>query len=210
MAAGFFLVLILEQTVLAFSERPSSQSEQRQSLLADSSQAPRRGGSADVEGAHLHLDLASQSALRAFVLVFSLSLHSVFEGLSVGLLEDGREVLEICLALSIHKSIVAFSLAFRLSQGRLRRSVVASCLLVFAAMSPLGIGVGMGLSETKMSLRHQLARSTLEGLATGTFIYITFMEILPQELHSATNRIPKVTAMLVGFAVVTAVLFIKL
>lgn len=207
MATGFFLVLILEQMILAFSERSSSQSEQRQSLLADSriqnaSPSPRRGGSG--------VDSGSPSALRAFLLLFSLSLHSAFEGLAVGLLKDGREVLETCLALSIHKSIIAFSLAFRLSQDRLRRSVVASCLLTFAAMSPLGIGVGMGLTETKMSLQHQLARSTLEGLATGTFVYVTFMEILPQELQSAANRIPKVAAMLVGFAVFTAVLFIKL
>lgn len=110
----------------------------------------------------------------------------------------------------MRQSVVAFSLAVRLSQGRLRRSALAACLLLFAAMAPLGIGVGTGLARTTMSPQHQLARSTLEGLATGTFVYITFMDVVPQELPSAASRIPKVAAMLVGFAVVTAVLFIKL
>lgn len=208
-AMGFFLVLVLEQIVLAFKDQSSSQHEERRTLLVDSSIQRRRRNSADSNG-HVHMDLSSQSALRAFILVFSLSLHSVFEGLAVGLLENAKEVLEICLAMLIHKSIVSFSLTVKLSQGRLRRSAVAGCLLLFSAMSPLGIAVGVALTETKTSPQHQLACCSLEGLAAGTFIYITFMEILPHELAAPTNRIPKVAMLLVGFAMVTAVLFIKL
>lgn len=219
MAMGFFLVLVLEQIILAFKDQSSSHVEERRALLVDSTiQANDRNGhhhshhrrGSDESHSHFHVDFGSQSALRAFILVFSLSLHSVFEGLAVGLLEEAKEVLEVCLALMIHKSIISFSLAFKLSQGQLRRSVVAGCLLLFAVMSPLGIGVGIALTETKASPQHQLARCTLEGLAAGTFIYITFMEILPHELSSGRNRIPKVAMLLVGFAVVTAVLFIKL
>ncbi|XP_003457618.1 zinc transporter ZIP3 [Oreochromis niloticus] len=212
-AMGFFLVLVLEQIILAFKDQTSPSPEERRSLLVDSSiqsnDHRRRQDSADSDG-HFHVDFGSQSALRAFILVFSLSLHSVFEGLAVGLLEKGQEVLEICLALMIHKSIISFSLTVKLSQARLRRSVVVGCLLLFAVMSPLGVGLGIGLSETKTSPGHQLARCTLEGLAAGTFIYITFMEILPHELAAGRNRIAKVAVLLVGFAVVTAVLFIKL
>lgn len=210
MAVGLFLVLILEQMVLSFTERRSCRSEQRQALLVDSGVQNDDGSSRRRGSGHLLAGFGSPSALRAFVLVFSLSLHSAFEGLAVALLEDGREVLEVCLALVIHKSVIAFSLAFRLWQGRLRRSVVAGCLLMFAAMSPLGVGVGLGLAETEASPQHQLARATLQGLATGTFAYVTFVDILPQELHSAADRILKVAAVLLGFAVVTAVLFIKL
>ncbi|XP_071325920.1 zinc transporter ZIP1-like [Trachinotus anak] len=220
-AMGFFLVLVLEQVVLTFKDQSSLYLEEHRSLLVDSSvQANDRNGchhshhphrgSHEAEGGHFHVDFSSQSALRAFILVFSLSLHSVFEGLAVGLQEEGKEVLEICLALMIHKSIISFSLAFKLCQSRLRRSVVAGCLLLFAVMSPLGIGLGIGLTETKALPQHQLSRCTLEGLAAGTFIYITFMEILPHELSSPRHRIPKVAMLLVGFAVVTAVLFIKL
>ncbi|KAM4581598.1 zinc transporter ZIP3 [Odontesthes bonariensis] len=204
-AMGFFLVLVLEQVVLAFRDRSSSHPEEHRALMAD---AGIQAGAA--QDGHFHVDLGSQSALRAFILVFSLSLHSVFEGLAVGLLEDGGEVLEVCLALTIHKSIIAFSLSFQLTQGRLRRPVVAGCLLLFAVTSPLGIALGVGLTETRTSPGHQMARCSLEGLAAGTFFYITFMEILPHELASGRSRIPKVAMMLLGFSVVTAVLFIKL
>lgn len=217
LAMGFFLVLVLEQIILAFKDQPSSLTDERRALLVDSSvqanghrHAHHRHGSEESDGGHFHVDLDSQSALRAFILVFSLSLHSVFEGLAVGLVEEGKEVLEICLALMIHKSIISFSLSFKLCQSRLRRSVLVGCLLLFAVMSPLGIGVGIGLTETRTSPQHQVARCTLEGLAGGTFLYITFMEILPHELSSPRNRILKVAMLLAGFAVVTAVLFIKL
>lgn len=217
MAMGFFLVLVLEQIILTFKGQSSSLTEERRGLLVDSSvqanghrHSHHRHGSEESDGGHFHMDFNSQSALRAFILVFSLSLHSVFEGLAVGLVQEGKEVLEICLALLIHKSIISFSLSFKLCQSRLRRSVVVGCLLLFAVMSPLGIGVGIGLTETRTSPQHQLARSTLEGLAGGTFLYITFMEILPHELSTPRNRILKVAMLLVGFAVVTAVLFIRL
>lgn len=208
-AMGFFLVLVLEQIILDFKDRFSNEHEERQALMVDSSVQEN-----DRRGHHHHgdvqVDLDSQSALRAFILVFSLSLHSVFEGLAVGLLEEDQEILEICVALLIHKSIISFSLSLQLCQGRLRRSAVSGCLLLFAVMSPLGIALGVGLTENKTSPQHQLARSSLEGLATGTFIYITFMEILPHELSSTRSRIPKVAMLLLGFATVTVVLFIKL
>ncbi|XP_034021194.1 zinc transporter ZIP1-like isoform X2 [Thalassophryne amazonica] len=218
-AMGFFLVLVLEQMVLTFKDQPSVLMEERRGLLGDSSiQAvdksgrPRfhhpRSACEEAYSGHIHVDFSSQAALRAFILVFSLSLHSMFEGLAMGLQEEGKQVLETCLALVIHKSIVSFSLAFKLVQDRLRRAVVVGCMLLFAVMSPLGVGLGVSL--TKVSPQHQLARCTLEGLATGTFLYITFMEILPHELSTARNRLLKVAILLVGFALVTAVLFIKL
>jgi len=222
MAMGFFLVLVLEQIILSFKDRePAHPSEERRSLLVDSSvqshepKARRHSHSHQGEeegggGGHFHVDFTSRSALRAFILVFSLSLHSVFEGLAVGLLEDGTKVLEICVALLLHKSIISFSLSLKLVQARLRRPVVAGCVLLFAAMSPLGIGLGLALTETQASPQHLLARSTLEGMATGTFIYITFLEILPHELSSPRDRLPKVGMLLLGFSVVTAVLFIQL
>ncbi|KAL3064947.1 zinc transporter ZIP1-like isoform X2 [Trematomus bernacchii] len=209
MAMGFFLVLVLEQVILAFKDQP--QMKECRALLPNSSVNSHRHGASEESGGSLfHVDLSAQSALRSFVLVFSLSLHSVLEGLAVGLQEIyvARQVLT--LGLMVHKSIISFSLACTLSRGRLRLPLVAGCLLLFAAMLPLGLGLGSALSETKAPRQHRLARCTLQGLAAGSFLYITFMEILPHELGSGGNRIPRVASLLAGFALVTAVLFIKL
>ncbi|XP_028837095.1 zinc transporter ZIP1-like [Denticeps clupeoides] len=230
MAMGFFMVLVMEQIVLALKDESTKSSGERQALLVDSSVMSHekvtlrhtpRGSSANhtwaecggigpvLKGLHLHVDLNSHSAIRAFLLVFSLSLHSVFEGLAVGLQQDTQNITDICLALLLHKSVIAFSLTLKLAQSQLRRVPLVMSLLLFSVMSPLGIAVGVILTELNLSPQHQLACATLEGLASGIFVYITFMEILPHELGSPKNRIPKVALLLTGFAVVTGVLFIK-
>ncbi|MGH0128505.1 UNVERIFIED_CONTAM: hypothetical protein FKN15_027536 [Acipenser sinensis] len=225
MAMGFFLVLVMEQMVLAYKDQSASSLEERRALLGDSSiqsgswdhqepvhrhHVPSRGeGDRDEGGIHLHVDFNSHSATRSLILVVSLSLHSVFEGLAVGLQAQREKVLEICAALLIHKCVIAFSLTLKLVQNRLRKGVVAACLLLFSAMSPLGIGLGITLTESASAV-HQLPRSVLEGIAAGTFLYITFLEILPHELGSPEKRGPKLLLLLMGFAVVTGLLFIKI
>uniref|UniRef100_A0A4W3H5K7 Solute carrier family 39 member 1 n=1 Tax=Callorhinchus milii TaxID=7868 RepID=A0A4W3H5K7_CALMI len=211
-AMGFFLVLIMEQIVLSCKDHSGSSEETRGLLGWPASGGYHHHGDGvasgrEDQGVHLHVDLNSHSAIRSFILVFSLSLHSIFEGLAVGLQEANSKVIEICIALSIHKCIIAFSLTLKLLQSRLKRTVVVSCVVLFAVMSPLGIGVGILLTE---DYGHQLVCSVLEGIATGTFMYITFMEILPHELSSSDQRIAKVLALITGFSVVTAVLFIKI
>ncbi|XP_010883407.1 zinc transporter ZIP1 [Esox lucius] len=218
-AMGFFLVLVLEQIVLALKSQSTSHSEVRHPLLVDPKiqSFDRDGwrllhGREDLGGEDtcFHVDFNIIPAIRAFVLVFSLSLHSVFEGLAVGLQQHSHEVLQKCVGLLLHKSIISFSLALKLTQGKLRRAAVLSCLLLYAIMSPLGIVLGIAINDTKLPSQHHLAKSTLEGLASGTFMYITFMEILPHELSSQQNHMNKVAMLLSGFAVVTGVLFIKM
>ncbi|XP_048476428.1 zinc transporter ZIP1 [Rhincodon typus] len=211
---GFFLVLIMEQIVLACRDQ-SSNLEETQSLLGRSASgnlhtqhhlsSGESGAQWEESGPHLHVDFNSHSAIRCLVLVLALALHSVFEGLAVGLQEASSKVVETCIALSVHKCIIAFSLTLKLVQSRLKWTVVVSCVLVFAVMSPLGVGVGIAVTEDSS---HQLVRCVLEGVATGTFIYVTFMEILPHELNSPHQRLCKVILLILGFALVTGVLFI--
>ncbi|XP_042296517.1 LOW QUALITY PROTEIN: zinc transporter ZIP1 [Sceloporus undulatus] len=226
LAMGFFLVLVLEQIVLAYKD-PSGSLEETEALLGSASHSsttiqdqvwpdgpsprhvlpPRDGTTGDRP--HVHVDFNAHSAIRSVMLLLALSLHSVFEGLAVGLQEESTQALEICLALLIHKGVIAFSLSLKLLQGRLRPRAVAGCLVLFSIMSPLGIGLGVALTETSWPPLHRLSRSVLEGLATGTFVYITFLEILPHELSSSEQRILKVIVLLAGFALITSILFVK-
>lgn len=204
LAMGFFLVLVMEQITLAYKEQSSPpHPEETRALLGtvnggpqhwhDGPEIPQASGTA-----------AAPSALRACVLVFSLALHSVFEGLAVGLQRDRARAMELCLALLLHKGILAVSLSLRL----LRAQVVAGCGILFSCMTPLGIGLGAALAESAGPL-HQLAQSVLEGMAAGTFLYITFLEILPQELATSEQRILKVILLLAGFALLTGLLFVQ-
>ncbi|XP_003999814.1 zinc transporter ZIP1 [Panthera pardus] len=207
LAMGFFLVLVMEQITLAYKEQSGPPPREETRALLGTNGGPQHWhdgpGLPQAGGAP-----AAPSALRACVLVFSLALHSVFEGLAVGLQRDRARAMELCLALLLHKGVLAVSLSLRLLQSRLRAQVVAGCGILFACMTPLGIGLGAALAESAGPL-HQLAQSVLEGMAAGTFLYITFLEILPQELATSEQRILKVILLLAGFALLTGLLFIQ-
>lgn len=74
-------------------------------------------------------------------------------------------------------------------------------------MSPLGIAVGIGVMEAKLE-SGALIQAILEGLAAGTFIYITFLEILPHELNSPERQLLKVLFILLGFSVMAGLTFL--
>uniref|UniRef100_A0A8C8BKX9 Solute carrier family 39 member 1 n=1 Tax=Otus sunia TaxID=257818 RepID=A0A8C8BKX9_9STRI len=206
---GFFLVLVLEQVALAQREPPSSLAEETRALLPAGSIPALLPSSSSSSSSSPSSAPSPRGALRAGLLVLALALHAALEGLALGLQEAEGAVLRVCLALLLHKCAVAFSLALKLLRGRLRPPAVAACLLLFAMMSPLGVGLGTAVAAGA-GPRQRLCRGVLEGLAAGTFLYITFLEILPQELGVPQHRIPKVILLLAGFALVTAILFIKI
>ncbi|XP_078132814.1 zinc transporter ZIP1 [Sander vitreus] len=209
MAAGFFLVLILERIVLNYREMRGAQ-EERAPLIPDNSRHGHGHGTGpDLEssGHHVHVDFQAHSPFRSFMLFLSLSLHSVFEGLAIGLQSTDSKVLEICIAILVHKSIIVFSLSVKLVQSAVRPLWVAAYIGVFAMMSPIGIGIGISVMEAHLAAG-ALIQAILEGLAAGTFIYITFLEILPHELNSPGKQLLKVLFILLGFSVMASLTFL--
>lgn len=96
MAAGFFAVLIVERMVLNWREAAGAQDEERAPLFQANRSDHGHGGPAgrDVEGSghHVHVDFQAHSPFRSFMLFLSLSLHSVFEGLAIGLQDTDSKV----------------------------------------------------------------------------------------------------------------------
>lgn len=217
LAMGFLLVVVIEQVVLALKEQSGIYMTEKEALLVGSSVEPHdrhpqcshpysrtvqfrgRGFGGDA-------DVSSLSTIRIFVLVFSLSLCSVFEGLAVGLQEASGQGLDLSLSLLFRKGLIALSLVIKLTQDQLRRVAVTTCLLLFSATCPLGAVLGISLRQTHTIPQYQLARSTLQGLAAGSFLYITVMEVLSNALSSSGQRISKVTLLLTGFTAVTVLL----
>lgn len=157
------------------------------------------------EGSHsIHDDPNSHSTLRALVLVLSLSLHSVFEGIALGLQPDGTALAQLLAAIAVHKSVLAVTLGLNLAHSRLGRAGVAVCGLTFAAMAPFGMGLAMLLLLGTSQTGTALLEGVLQGLACGTFLYVTFFEVLPHEMNHSRHRLAKLLAVLLGVAAVTA------
>uniref|UniRef100_A0A8D2L479 Uncharacterized protein n=1 Tax=Varanus komodoensis TaxID=61221 RepID=A0A8D2L479_VARKO len=169
---GFFLVFVIESTVLHCCP-----------------QAVHSHG--DQENQDDHKDQPeAHNSFRAFVLFLSLSFHSIFEGLAIGVQKEMTAAVQLCLAVLIHKAIVAFSLAMKLVQSGTQTFWRVLYVVFFSLMSPAGIGVGIGVSFSNGD-GSGLAQAVLEGVAAGTFLYVTFLEILPYELRSHESSLSK-------------------
>ncbi|XP_054858914.1 zinc transporter ZIP1-like [Eublepharis macularius] len=193
LALGFLLVLVIEHVALDCSE---PQGDEATPLL---SACPAQHHSEEAGLEQQASQRPSRSSFRYLVLMLALSLHSVFEGLAVGLQDSESKVLQLAGAILLHKSIVAASLGLLLLQSRLPLLWLAAALGTFVLMSPLGVGLGMAVTHSS-GMGSTTTRSILEGVAAGTFMYITFLEILPQELSSSDSRLPKVLTVLLGFS----------
>ncbi|XP_051575388.1 zinc transporter ZIP3 [Myxocyprinus asiaticus] len=218
LAMGFLIVFVVEQMLLAFTDQSCDLSYEKQTLLdcnirerETSKHSPgfSRKRLSWMDGSHWPESVRSHVGLRVFLLMFCLCLRAVCEGVSAGRQQDRERLLETCLMLLLHEGIIAVSLAFTLTHHHLRRTVVTGCLLLFSITCPAGIGLGISLAEMDASPEVQLVRSAVEGLTSGIFINVSVMGFMQNQADSPKHRIHKVAALLTGFALVTAVLFIK-
>lgn len=77
-----------------------------------------------------------------------------------------------------------------------------------SAMIPVGIGLGLGI-ESARSVASSVASALLQGLAGGTFLFVTFLEILAKELEERSEQLLKVLFLVLGYAVLAGMVFLK-
>lgn len=237
---GFMLLLIVEQAVTRwkathghhdhFHDHNSHSSARTSDLVSSygstdsrvpypaNEQSPLNAGlnplpeeeSEQEENGEQAPDPARHSVIRPLMLLTALSLHSVFEGLAIGLQATIDSVLQIFLALTLHKCIVAFSIGLNNVQSHFTLKIICLLNLFFSLMSPIGIGMGIGIGHLSADqLTTDVVTAVLQGIACGTFLYVVFMEILPHEFMAKRNRpdrLLKVLCFLIGLGVVTGII----
>lgn len=222
MMLGFFLTVFVEQAVLTFrKERPSfidletfnaggseggSDSEYDTPFIA-----PPRGSASGHGHHHGHFsaaELARAGPLRLASLVLALSAHSVFEGLALGLQEDGAKLGSLFIGVAIHETLAAVALGVSVAKAGLPMRDATKLAVTVSLMIPVGIGLGMGI-ETAQNLAGSIVSVVLQGMAAGTFLFITFFEILSRELEDKHDRLLKVLFLIVGYGVLAGLVFIK-
>ncbi|XP_076340660.1 zinc transporter ZIP1-like [Tachypleus tridentatus] len=226
MIFGFLMVLTTEQIILTWKERSPEthpllgHSHNHNVLDSDYSVSPAFDHQSSIESVgslegisnhphpedhisfSVHEDPSSHSTLRSALLVLALSLHSVFEGLAIGLQPNVEDVLKVFGAVTIHKTIIAFTLGLNVVQSKFSHKTAIICILLFSVMAPLGLAIGLTVMNVVQGSGIALTSGVLQGLACGTFLYVTFFEVLPHELNSSHDRLLKLVFVILGFCVV--------
>lgn len=118
------------------------------------------------------------SSIRGLLIVLALSVHELFEGLAVGLEQTTSNVWYMFASVSAHKVVIAFCIGIELMVQKTKTWLVILYISVYAIVSPLGIGIGIWLSNSDDSDAFAVASVLLQGLASGTLLYVIFFEIL--------------------------------
>lgn len=109
-----------------------------------------------------------------YVLMIALSVHAAFEGLALGLQTQMIDVLNIVLAIGIHKGAAASALGISLVKNFPNDfGLVRKLLFVFSMATPIGIIIGILASSAGV-----IVDVIFSSLAAGTFVYIGCTEII--------------------------------
>lgn len=161
-----------------------------------------------IHHAHSHLpDVANDdlivSSLRGLLIVMALSVHELFEGLAVGLEDTTATVWYMFGAVAAHKLVLAFCVGVELIVAKTQRWLAFVYVFTFAAVSPIGIGIGILISSESSTTG--LVAAILQGLASGTLLYVVFFEIL----QKGRSGILQFFAVLTGYCLMFGLTFIS-
>ncbi|CAJ0577411.1 unnamed protein product, partial [Mesorhabditis spiculigera] len=146
----------------------------------------------------------AQGLSRSLALVFALSIHSLLEGFAFGVQTSVKSVVALFFGIMVHKAAVFFAAGFRLSSAH--RIVLLPALMVcwMAVMAPLGGFAGLlvqGSQGTESNAKEALIL-ILSCLSLGTFLQISFYELLVPEHQKDVSRIAQLGATIAGFVLI--------
>lgn len=144
-------------------------------------------------------------SLGSVLIVVALSFHSIFEGLSLGLQSTDQATWIMFLAISIHKFVIAFVVGFDMTASRMKARTILIYIAIFSVMSPLGALIG---AVTKNKLEDSPVVAGLNGVATGTLLYVTFFEVLQRDKNSQLSGLLQLLAVLLGFCIMLTLVLV--
>jgi len=135
-----------------------------------------------------------------YVLMLALSVHSVIAGIALGLEDELIMAVTILVAVLAHKATASMALAISFIRGNLARPRRNRLLLMFYAMTPVGLLLGTTGAHFLDGVDESMVEGIFDALAAGTFLYIAIVNILSEEFESGAGRMPLFAMTLLGFA----------
>ena len=155
-----------------------------------------------------HTNIHPDNPFSAVLLTIAISIHVVLEGLGIGATQDIGDLQAAFIAVAVHKAFVAFALAENVvSSGywedKTQRKYFYLSLGTFIILSILGIGIGWAISSSGDGL----VAAVLIGITSGSFIYVSVVEILPQETKNIKREhlavMPPIISFLLGYGLMS-------
>jgi len=130
-----------------------------------------------------------------YMLAILLSVHSLIEGIALGVEDTYEDTRSILIAITGHKIFDAFALGISLVKGNIQSSQLVKLVALFSLTTPIGIVMGITFLPNPSQ---SLLAEVVKGISSGTFIYIALVEVILEEFENPKDRYVKFLLLLVG------------
>jgi zinc transporter ZupT len=131
------------------------------------------------------------SLVASVILLLALSVHSIFDGLAIGVSSKNNEVISITAAVLAHKGFAGYALGSSLvaSEMNVRRYYIM--VLIFSSCSVIGIYLGICLEALVAATAAEGGEKynnsdtlvgIIQAIVAGTFLYVSIVEIGLKEI----------------------------
>jgi len=210
MCSGFFFICGLEEVIHHFlaphqHQQIEKKKEKKKKVHPQSSDLgpgnePAECWTEDEEDEKTAANITA--ALRTTFVLLALSFHSVVEGLALSLEQERPGVWLNTGATALHKFVIAFSLGVELVSNKASKLQFIISIVVFSLAPALGCLCGILIEETSGdNAVNDLPVQILQGIATGTIVYVIFFEIFPKAKEVGGTGFQHVSAMVLGFCI---------
>lgn len=131
------------------------------------------------------------SLLASMILLFALSIHSLFDGLAIGISSNPYELISITVAVLAHKGFAGYALGSSMVASEMNERHHYALVFVFSSCSVIGILLGTIFEQWgetgDPSGWKTICSGTINAIVAGTFLYISIVEIGLKELLVCRN-----------------------
>uniref|UniRef100_A0A0R3RZ93 Zinc transporter ZIP3 n=1 Tax=Elaeophora elaphi TaxID=1147741 RepID=A0A0R3RZ93_9BILA len=138
--------------------------------------------------------------IHSITFTIAMSFHSILEGVALGVQDEKFGIITLFVSLLLHKGIEAFSVGLQISRTIAQKvKIVIATITIYSLMTPIGSFAGLFLQNVDMNESwRQGIILVLEGLAIGTFIFVTFLEVLYEQRNDSKAIREEIIAIALG------------
>ena len=144
------------------------------------------------------------SSITPYILLIALSIHGIFEGIALGVMNTIKECSILFSAIILHKWAEAFALGISFYKSSTENKLFIRMILFFTIFGPLGIIIGMFFSDAGYFIK-----GIMLSLSVGTFIYVAASEIIVEEFSLSKKTYIKYICFLLGGLLTFMLTFIE-
>uniref|UniRef100_A0A1I7W5V6 Zinc/iron permease n=1 Tax=Loa loa TaxID=7209 RepID=A0A1I7W5V6_LOALO len=149
--------------------------------------------------------------IHSITFTIAMSFHSILEGVALGVQDEKFGIITLFISLLLHKGIEAFSVGLQISRTIAQQvKIVIATIIIYSLMTPIGSFAGLFLQNVNMNESwRQGIIIILEGLAIGTFIFVTFLEVLFEQRNNSKAVREEIIAIALGILTISGFQYSK-